>query len=90
MGRKVYEQFTCNCGIVCQMIPHETSGKLAPLTLNTNVGGNIEVLDDGAGWVRYRIVPKAEREADPLRPRHLNHFSNCPNREQFGGRSRPS
>lgn len=92
MGRQIYERFVCACGEACLMIPHEKSGKLAPITTATYDDGNIEKdlqLDARgnhlAGRAVYRIVPKAERESNP-KPRHLNHFSNCPNRDQFGGR----
>jgi hypothetical protein len=85
MGRQVYEQFTCTCGTVCTMLPHEKSGKLAPITKDTYEGGNIELTDDMFGKRTYRIVSKPEREAKP-RHRRLNHFSNCPDRESFGGR----
>jgi hypothetical protein len=87
MGRKPYESFTCSCGERCIMVPHETSGKLAPITTTAYAGGTIAIAlrSVNGGHGRYRIVPKAEREADP-RPRPMNHFSNCPDRAHCGGR----
>jgi hypothetical protein len=69
------------------MVAHRATGKLAPITTATYDDSNIEVFGDGGLIPLYRIVPKQEREADP-KPLHLNHFTNCPRREAFGGRAR--
>lgn len=89
MGRKAYERFVCDCGEGCVMVPHVQSGKLAPITIATYPDGNIEVdlLSVNGGHGTYRVVPERERLANP-KPRLLNHFTNCPLREQFGGRTK--
>ena len=83
MKREPYEVFTCECGEVCEMIPHERTAVLAPITLFSYDNGNIEFVGDEART--YRVVPKDERERTP-KPRHLNHFTNCPARGKFGPR----
>lgn len=83
MGRHAYETFVCSCGERCTMLPNSRTGKLAPITEASYPNGNIEV-GLGSSGVMYRIVPKRERARDP-NPRRLNHFSNCPDRQHFGG-----
>jgi hypothetical protein len=78
VSRKANERFVCSCGEQCVMVAHEKTGKLAPITVNAYDNGNIVLPGGGV----YRIVPKAEREADP-RPRLLNHWSNCPDARNF-------
>jgi len=70
------------------MVPHCRTGKLAPITATAYPDGNIALVLESinGGHGAYRIVPLAERERDP-KPRLLNHFSNCADRQQFGGRS---
>jgi hypothetical protein len=85
--KQPYERFRCACGEFCVMVPHEGSGKPAPITVAPYDGGNVDLVlrSVNAGQTTYRIVGTAERVADP-RPRFVNHFSNCPLREDFGGR----
>lgn len=66
------------------MLPSVSTGKIAPITTKTYEGGNIEIDTDMFGNVVYRVASKEAISAVPDYPRHLNHFSNCPNREQFG------
>lgn len=63
----------CPCGKRFVQRRNNNTGKSAPITEYTVEGGNIEILADGS----YRIVPYLERTADP-RPRHVNHFVDCP------------
>jgi hypothetical protein len=77
MGRSAYSTFTCECGVACVMVPHETSGKLAPITVAKHDGGNIETVQATDNGPRYTYrVPKAEREQYP-EPRHLSHWTDC-------------
>lgn len=75
--RQAYERFTCDCGVVCQMIPSQSTSKLAPITVYCYDGGNIEWVEDMFMNLSYRVVPKEEIAANPDLPRHLNHWSNC-------------
>jgi hypothetical protein len=84
MGRKAYETFTCSCGERCVMVPHEKSGKLAPITVAAYPNGNIELLqgEDQESSPVYRVVPPKERLAVP-KPRPVSHWSNCPDAASF-------
>jgi hypothetical protein len=84
MGRPAYSVFTCTCGERCVMVPHEKSGKLNPITVNAYPNGNIRVNLDSviASQGSYGIVPKAEREANPI-PRPVSHWSQCPHADNF-------
>lgn len=82
MGRKANERFVCSCGEACVMLPHERSGGLWPITVAAYDNGFVELVLDDQANVLWRIVPKAEREADP-RPRLLYHWSNCPDAAGF-------
>jgi hypothetical protein len=90
MGRAAYESFTCTCGVRCVMVPHQTTGKLAPITIATYPDGNVVVnlASVNGGHGTYRIAGTEERARDPHRPRSLNHFASCPNASDFGGRTR--
>lgn len=68
------------CAAPLFWLKHEGTGKVAPIDREPVVGGNITI-DPIAGT--YRIVPKAERELSPNRPRHKNHFVTCPEAESF-------
>lgn len=65
------------CGQAILWLPHETTGKTAPIDAEPVFGGNIELVVENEDTVGYRIVPKEER--DPGRPLHKNHFVTCPN-----------
>lgn len=89
MKRQPYEHFICECGEPCIMVPHERTGKLAPITIRVYDDGNIvlvQATDNGPRYT-YRILAPDDRLANAGLLR-LNHFSNCPLREQFGGRPR--
>src|SRR5262245_26318599 len=88
MGRAPYESFVCVCGESCRMIPHATSGVLAPITDARYPDGNVALVVRPAGLV-YWIVPKDQRkaEAEGLRK---NHFATCPDRARFGRSERRS
>lgn len=88
MSRYAYETFVCSCGEHCIMIPHCSTGKPAPITEALYDDGNIEFVSTSLGAVgTYRIASQSERSAHP-EPRRLNHFVNCPDRAEFGGRPR--
>lgn len=84
MGRKAYERFRCSCGEECIMVPHHASGKLNPITVKCYEGGNIRIDLDSviASQGTYAIVPKAEREANPI-PRPVSHWATCPDAGNF-------
>lgn len=87
MGRNAYETFTCECGERCRMVPHERTRSLAPITVATYDTGNIVLIqatDNGPNGT-YRILPENDRAAN-AGLLHLNHFTNCPRRDQFGRR----
>lgn len=73
--RSAYEFFQCECGEQCVMLPHERTGKLAPITLNLYDDGNIEKTGSVPGSI-YRVVSKGDRESNP-KMRHYNHWTNC-------------
>jgi hypothetical protein len=90
MGRKVYETFTCSCGVRCRMVPNSTTGKLAPITLDTHDNGNVVLMtpegypasDNGAGYA-YRVLGKPQDRAANAGQLFLNHWSNCPDADKF-------
>lgn len=88
MGRPAYSRFVCRCGEVCVMVPHVTTGRLAPITVVAYDDGNIRVdlasvdAAQGAPHGTYAVVPTAEREADP-RPRPMNHWATCTRAAEF-------
>jgi hypothetical protein len=68
MGRPAYSVFTCSCGERCVMVPHEKSGKLAPITEATYDNGNIAHFYteggrelDGRTWDQMPAVGSAVR-----------------------------
>lgn len=66
---------------------HERTHNRAPFDPGLDPDGNVEIaLAKPAGFdgplYTYRVVPKAEREAEP-RGRHLSHFVTCTDPDRF-------
>lgn len=72
----------CKCGERYIIRMHERTGNTAPITVDVYPDGNVRINDDGT----YGIIPKgSEWRGD----RHLNHFANCPLREQYKKKRAP-
>lgn len=70
------ERKTCTCGVQIVMRKHERTGKVSPITVDESEKGNIGVNEDGSFF-----IAKAEYTG----PRFLNHFTDCPDAELYGG-----
>ncbi len=70
------------CGEHILWVPHEDTGKVAPIDAEPVAGGNIAITivrdehERIALGMTYRIVPKDEREGKVL---HRNHYATCTN-----------
>ena len=74
------------CGVAIIWARHVKSGKPAPLVeAKESEKANIYAapMPPDMEWM-YRIAGTAASDAnDPVRPKYLNHFANCPARAKF-------
>jgi hypothetical protein len=65
----------CSCGVRIRMLKNLASGRTAPITVEASSRGNVVL--EGPYW-------RIKREGD-RGPFYLNHFTDCPDAEQYGG-----
>lgn len=85
MGRKSHESFVCSCGERCQMIPHEKTGRLAPIEDRLDDGGNVVLVpgDDQAGSSVYRVLGTPEARTANAGRLRFPHWARCKDADRF-------